>query len=83
MVESVNADASSYDVGSSASMKKILGKYLFGGCVNLSNRLGRTGLVASGVWVRWSRAETFGYAKSVGADSVLDDSTIHEADLVL
>ena len=52
MVELVNADASSYDVGSSASMKKILGKYLFGGCVSLSDRLGRIGLVASGVWVR-------------------------------
>ena len=40
-----------------------------------------TGLVAPGVDVGWSEAETFGCAES--EDSVLEMSVTHETDLVL
>ena len=51
VAESVDADASSYDVGSPTSVKKILGEYLSRGCDNLSDLQGIFGLVASGVSV--------------------------------
>ena len=56
------------DVGSPASVRNILGEYLSGGCDSLSDLRGMTGLVASGVGVRWSEVESFGFAESV--DSV-------------
>ena len=40
MAESADADASSYEVGSPASVKKIPGKYLSRVCDNLSDILG-------------------------------------------
>ena len=45
VVESADADASSYDVGSPASVKKIPGEYLFGGCDNHLDLRGMTRLV--------------------------------------
>ena len=60
VAESVAADASSYDVGSPASVKKIPGEYLSGGCDSLSDLRGMTGMVAPGVDVGWSEAELFG-----------------------
>ena len=42
-----------------------------------------TELVASGVEVGWSEAETFGCAESDVAESVLEVSATREADLVL
>ena len=48
VAESADVDASSYDVGSPASSKKILGEYLSEGCDSLSNLGGMTGLVAPG-----------------------------------
>ena len=70
VAESTDADASSYDVGSPASVKKIPREYLSRGCDSLSDLRGMIGLVATGVGVsvRWSKADSFGYAKSV--DSV-------------
>ena len=79
--ESADAGASSYDVGSLASVNKIPREYLSGGCDSLSNLRGMTGLVATGVLVEWSKAESFGCAES--ADSVLEFSATREADLVL
>ena len=67
--------------GSPASVKKIPGEYLSGGCDNLSDQRGMTGLVASGVEVGWSEAELFGCAESV--DSVQEVSVTRETDLVL
>ena len=49
MIESVDDDASSYDVGSPEFVKKIRGEYLFRGYDSLSDLRGRTGLVALGV----------------------------------
>ena len=71
--------ASSYDVGSPTSVKKIPGEYLSGGCDNLSDLRGMTGLVAPGVG--WSKAEPFDNAESV--DLVQEFSVTHETDLVL
>ena len=34
------------------------------------------------VWVGWSGAEAFDYAKLAATDSVLEDLATHEADLV-
>ena len=59
MDKSVAADASSYDVGSPASVKNIPGEYLSRGCDSLSDLRGMTGLVAPGVDVGWSEAEPF------------------------
>ena len=81
MAKSVDADASSYDVGSSTSVKKILGEYLSRGCDSRSDLRGMTGLVALGVGVGWSKAESFGCAESV--DSVRECSVTRETDLVL
>ena len=81
MAESADANASSYDVGSPASVKKILGVYLFGGCESLLDLRGMTGLVAPGVGVGWSEAEPFGCAESV--DSLREVSVTRETDLVL
>ena len=47
----LDAYASSYDVGSSTSMKKIPGEYLAGGCVSLSDLHGMTALVTLGIGV--------------------------------
>ena len=44
VAELVYVDAFSYDVGSLTSMKKILGEYLSGGCDNLLDLRGMTGL---------------------------------------
>ena len=49
VAESADADASSYDLGSFVSVKKIPGEYLSGGCDCLLNLQGITGLVALGV----------------------------------
>ena len=65
VAESADADDSSYDVGSLASVKKIPGEYLSGGCDSLSNLRGMTGQVIPGVDVGWSEVEPFGCAKSV------------------
>ena len=81
VAESTDADASSYDVGSPASVKKIPGEYLSGGCDSHSYLRGMTGLVALGVGVGWSKAEPFGYAESV--DSVRELSVTRETDLML
>ena len=81
VAESAAADASSYDVGSSASVKNIPGEYLSGGCNNLSDHLGMTGLVAPSVDDRWSEAEPFGFAELV--DSVREMLITRETDLVL
>ena len=81
VAESAVADASSYDVGSPASVKNIPGEYLSGGCDSLSDLRGMTGLVAPGVDVGWSEAEPFGCAES--EDSVLEMSVTRETDLVL
>ena len=81
MAESVDADASSYDVGSPVSVKKISGEYLSGGCDNLLDLRGITGLVAPGVGVGWSKAKSFGCVESV--DSVREFSVIRETNLVL
>ena len=75
------ADASSYDVGSPASVKNIPGEYLSGGCDSLSDLRGMTGLVAQGVDVGWSETEPFGCAES--EDSVLEILVTRETDLVL
>ena len=69
VAELADADASSYDVGSPASVKKISGVYLSGGCDNRSDLRGMTRLVAPGVDVGWCKAESFGCAES--ANSVL------------
>ena len=68
VAESAAADASSYDVGSPMSVKKIPGEYLSGGCDSLSDIRGMIGLIALGVSVGWSKAEPFGCVESV--DSV-------------
>ena len=49
VAESADTDASSYDVGSPASVKKIPGEYLSEGCDSLSDLRGMTRLVAPGV----------------------------------
>ena len=82
VVESTVADASSYDVGSSASIKKILGEYPSRGCDSVSALLGMTRLVRSCIRVGWSGTETLVYAKSAGADSVLEDSATRDANLM-
>ena len=81
VAESAPADASSYDVGSPASVKKIPGEYFSGGCDSLSDLRGMTGLVAPGVGVGWSEAEPFDCAESV--DLVREMSVTRETDLVL
>ena len=63
VAESADVDASPYDVSSPTSVKKILEEYLFGGCDSLSDLRGMTRLVASGIGVRWSKAELFGCAE--------------------
>ena len=70
-----------YHDSSLASVKKIPGEYLSGGCDSLSDLRGMTGLVAPGVNVGWSEAESFGCAESV--DSVREMSFTRETDLVL
>ena len=65
VVESEDADASSYDIGSPASVKKILGEYLYEGCDSLSDLQGMIELVTLGVGVAWSEAESFGCAESL------------------
>ena len=81
VAKSADADASLYDIGSLASVKKIPGEYLSRGCDSLSDLRGMTGLVAPGVCVRWSKAKSFGCAESV--DPVREFSVIRETDLVL
>ena len=87
MVESADADAFSYDVGSPTSVKKILGEYLSGGCDNLSNLRAMSGLVALsvgvgvGVSVERSKAEPFDCAELI--DFVRELSVTRETDLVL
>ena len=81
VAESVDADASLYEFGSPTLVKKIPGEYLSGGCDSLSDLRGMTGLVAPGVGVRWSKAESFGCVESV--DSVREFSVTRETDLVL
>ena len=81
VAESANVDASSYDVGSPVSLKKIPGEYLFGGCDSLLNLRGMTGLVATRVGVGWLEVEPFGCAESV--DSVQEVLFTRETDLVL
>ena len=81
VAESADVDASSYDVGSLASEKKIPREYLSGGCDCLSDLRGMTGLVAPGVGVRWSKVESFGCAESVVL--VRECSVTSETDLVL
>ena len=81
MAESADADASSYDVGSLELVKRIPGEYLSDGCDSLSDNRGMTGLVASGVGVGWSKAESFGCAESV--DSVREFSVTREINPVL
>ena len=75
VAESAAADASSYDVGSPASVKNIPG-----GCDSLSDLRGMTGLVAPGVRVGWSEAEPFDCAESV--DSVREMSVTRETRVV-
>ena len=81
MAELADVDASSYDVGSLTSVRKIPGEYLSGGCDSLSDLRGMTGLVAPGIDVGWSEAELFGCAES--KDSVLEISVTRETNLVL
>ena len=85
MAESVDVDASLYDVSSPTSVNNIPGEYLSGGCDSLSDLRGMTALVAPGVGVGvgvgWSKAKSFGCAKSV--DSVRECLVTHETDLVL
>ena len=81
MAESADTDASSYDVGSLTLVKKIPGEYLSGGCDSVSDLQCIAGLVAPGVGVGWSKAESFGCAESV--DSVRELSVTRETDLVL
>ena len=57
VAESADADASSYDIDSPASVKKIPGEYLSGGCDSLSDLRGMTRLIASGVGVGWTKVE--------------------------
>ena len=76
-----DADASSYDVGSPTSVKKIPREYLSRGCDSHSDLRGMTGLVAPGVGVGWSKAESFGCAESV--DSVQEFLVARETDLLL
>ena len=81
VAESTIADASSYDVGSSVSVKKIPGEYLSSGCDSCFDLRGMIGVIAPGVNVRWSKVDPFGYAESV--DLVRQLSVTHETDLVL
>ena len=81
MAELADVDASSYDVGSPTSVKKILGEYFPRGCDSLSDLRGMIGLVVPGVDVGWSKAKSFGCAEST--NSVLEFSATREADLVL
>ena len=81
VAELANADSSSYDVGSLTSVKKVPGEYLSAHRDSLSDLLGKTELVALGVWVEWFKAESFDCAEST--DSVLDVSATCEVDLVL
>ena len=78
VAKSANADPFSYDVGSPASVKKIPGEYLSGGCDSRSDLRGMTGLVAPGVGVGWSKAESFSCAASV--DSVRECSVTRGTD---
>ena len=79
VAELADVDASSYDVD--VSVKKMLGEYLSEGCDSLSDLRGMTRLVAQGVGVRWSKAESFGCAELV--DSMRDFSVTRETNLVL
>ena len=76
-----DVDASSYDVGSPASVKKIPRVYLSGCCHSRSSLRGMIVLVAPGVGVGWSKAESFDCAELV--DSVRECSVTRESDLVL
>ena len=80
VAESADADASSYDVDSPTSVKKIPSEYLSGGCDSLLDLRGMTGLVASGVDVGWSEAKPFGCVESV--NSVQEVSVTRETNLV-
>ena len=81
VAESIDVDASLYDVGSPASIKKIPGEYLSKGCDILSDLRGMIGLFTPGISVGWSKAEPFGYTELV--DSVRACSVTRETDLVL
>ena len=81
VVESADADASSYEVSSPTSVKKISGEYLSRGCNSHSDLRDMTGLVAPGVGVKWSKAEPFDCVESV--DSIGELSVTRETDLVL
>ena len=81
VVELADADASSYDVSSPASVKKIPGEYLSRGCDSLSDVRGMTGLVTPGVYVGWSKGGPFGCAESV--DFVQELLVTCETNLVL
>ena len=63
---------------SAMSIKKIPGEYLSKGYHSFSNFLVMTGRARSGISVRWSRAETFGWSRFS-----VEDLFIHEGDLVL
>ena len=80
LTESMNSDASSYDVGSPASIKKIPGEYPSGGCDSLSDLVALGVALGVGVGVRWSKVESFGCAESV--DLMREFSVTHETDLV-
>ena len=81
VTDSADVDASSYDVGSLTSVKKIPREYLSRGCDSLSDLRGMTGLVAPSVGVGWSKADSFGCAESV--DSVRECLVTRETGLVL
>ena len=82
VTESAEADASSYDTGSLASVKQIPGEYLSGGYDSLSDLRSGIGLVTSGIEVGWSKAETFSCAESSSVESVLEVSATRDADLM-
>ena len=79
----MNADASSYDVGSPAFVQKISEEYLSEGYDSLSELRHMTRVVALGVWVECSKVESFGCAMSVATESGLEDSATCETDLML
>ena len=81
VAESADVDASSYDDGSPASLKKISREYVSGGCDSLSDLRGMIGLAAPGVNVGRSKAELIGCAES--DDSVWELSVTRETDLIL
>ena len=70
-----------HDSEHETKVKKIPGEYLSEDCDSLSDLRGMVGLVASGVSVGWSKAESFDCAESVNL--VREFSITHEIDLVL